>query len=193
MAFDLRPHGGDLDRAVRQRQPDGGARLAELHWPVTDVFGRYFSVADGPAQVWRVGQFCHSVVLGFTLGAAVVIALGQLPNALGLDIPGKATALDSLMTLLAHMREFDSASLGLALATLLVGVVFKRWLPLAGLNDCAGQCQPGGVVLAAGVWACTAGAVVCRKPAALQPVATGSGGHTAPAAQCSGGGDAGGW
>ena len=71
----------------------------------------------------------HSVVLGFTLGAAVVIALGQLPNALGLDIPGKATALDSLMTLLAHMREFDSASLGLALATLLVGVVFKRWLP----------------------------------------------------------------
>ena len=70
----------------------------------------------------------HSVVLGFTLGAAVVIALGQLPNALGLDIPSKATALDSLLTLLAHVREFDRASLGLALATLLVGVVFKRWL-----------------------------------------------------------------
>ena len=71
----------------------------------------------------------HSVVLGFTLGAAVVIALGQLPNALGLDIPSRATALDSLLTLLAHVREFDRASLGLALATLLVGVVFKRWLP----------------------------------------------------------------
>jgi SulP family sulfate permease len=27
----------------------------------------------------------HSVVLGFTLGAAVVIAVGQLPNLLGLD------------------------------------------------------------------------------------------------------------
>ena len=71
----------------------------------------------------------HSVVLGFTLGAAVVIALGQLPNALGLDIPSRATALDSLLTLLAHVREFDRASLVLALATLLVGVVFKRWLP----------------------------------------------------------------
>ena len=71
----------------------------------------------------------HSVVLGFTLGAAVVIALGQLPNALGLDIPSKATALDSLLTLLAHVREFDRASLGLAFATLLVGIVLKRWLP----------------------------------------------------------------
>ena len=34
----------------------------------------------------------HSVVLGFTLGAAVVIALGQLPNLLGLDLPSQATA-----------------------------------------------------------------------------------------------------
>jgi MFS superfamily sulfate permease-like transporter len=35
----------------------------------------------------------HSVVLGFTLGAAVVIAVGQLPNLLGLDLPSQATAL----------------------------------------------------------------------------------------------------
>ncbi len=31
----------------------------------------------------------HSVVLGFTLGAAVVIALGQLPNLLGLVLPSR--------------------------------------------------------------------------------------------------------
>ena len=38
----------------------------------------------------------HAVVLGFTLGAAVVIALGQLPNLLGLEVPpsnGRACAL----------------------------------------------------------------------------------------------------
>ena len=48
-----------------------------------------------------------------------------------------------------------------------------------------------GVVLAAGVWPCPTGAGVCPKPAALQPVATGSGSHTPPAAQRRGGGDAG--
>ena len=41
----------------------------------------------------------HSVVLGFTLGAAVVIAIGQMPNLLGLDLPSQATALDSFMML----------------------------------------------------------------------------------------------
>ena len=71
----------------------------------------------------------HSVVVGFTLGAAVVIALGQLPNVLGVDVPGKATALDSLLTLLRHVRDFDPASLGLGVGTVLVGVALKLWLP----------------------------------------------------------------
>ena len=71
----------------------------------------------------------HSVVVGFTLGAAVVIALGQLPNVLGVDVPGKATALDSLLTLLRHVRDFDPASLGLGVGTVLLGVALKLWLP----------------------------------------------------------------
>ncbi|PNB76556.1 SulP family inorganic anion transporter, partial [Pseudomonas sp. FW305-BF6] len=53
----------------------------------------------------------HSVVLGFTLGAAVVIAIGQLPNLLGLDVPNQATALNSLMMLLNHLGEVDKPSL----------------------------------------------------------------------------------
>ena len=71
----------------------------------------------------------HSVVLGFTLGAAVVIALGQLPNMLGIDVPGKATALDSLMALLSHVRDVDPASLMLGVGTLLAGALLKLWRP----------------------------------------------------------------
>lgn len=71
----------------------------------------------------------HSVVLGFTLGAAVVIAIGQLPNLLGLDLPAKATALASLMDLLNHLRAVDKPSLLLGLATVAVGVVLKQLLP----------------------------------------------------------------
>jgi SulP family sulfate permease len=71
----------------------------------------------------------HSVVLGFTLGAAVVIALGQLPNLLGLDLPSQATAINSLLALLEHAGEWDRASLILGLGTLLVGALLKSLVP----------------------------------------------------------------
>ncbi|WP_454844203.1 SulP family inorganic anion transporter [Pseudomonas lini] len=71
----------------------------------------------------------HSVVLGFTLGAAVVIAIGQLPNLLGLDVPNQATALNSLVLLFSHLSEVDKPSLVLGLATVVVGIVLKLLLP----------------------------------------------------------------
>ena len=71
----------------------------------------------------------HSVVLGFTLGAAVVIAIGQLPNLLGLDLPSKATALGSAMDLLRHLGAVDNPSLALGAATVVVGVLLKQLLP----------------------------------------------------------------
>ncbi|WP_192552642.1 SulP family inorganic anion transporter [Pseudomonas sp. IzPS59] len=71
----------------------------------------------------------HSVVLGFTLGAAVVIAIGQLPNLLGLDLPAKATALASLMDLLRHLGAVDKPSLVLGVATVVLGALLKQWLP----------------------------------------------------------------
>lgn len=71
----------------------------------------------------------HSVVLGFTLGAAVVIALGQLPNLLGLDLPNQATALNSLTSLLEHLDAVDKPSLLLGLGTLIVGLGLKLLAP----------------------------------------------------------------
>ncbi|BCQ58296.1 hypothetical protein PBOI14_00460 [Pseudomonas sp. Boi14] len=69
----------------------------------------------------------HSVVLGFTLGAAVVIALGQLPNLLGLELPNQATALNSLSQLLQHLGEVDRPSLLLGLGTLALGSPSSCW------------------------------------------------------------------
>ncbi|MFJ7146004.1 sodium-independent anion transporter [Pseudomonas protegens] len=71
----------------------------------------------------------HSVVLGFTLGAAAVIALGQLPNLLGLDLPNQATALNSLTSLLEHLDAVDKPSLLLGLGTLIVGLGLKLLAP----------------------------------------------------------------
>lgn len=71
----------------------------------------------------------HSVVLGFTLGAAVVIALGQLPNLLGIELLSQATALKTLQDLLSHAGEIDLPALTLGLATLLLGLLLKLWRP----------------------------------------------------------------
>ncbi|VVO14142.1 SulP family inorganic anion transporter [Pseudomonas fluorescens] len=71
----------------------------------------------------------HSVVLGFTLGAAVVIALGQLPNLLGLDLPSQATALNSLLSLINHIGALDKPSLALGVGTLVLGIILKLLLP----------------------------------------------------------------
>lgn len=71
----------------------------------------------------------HSVVLGFTLGAAVVIALGQLPNLLGLDVASQSTALKSLTTLLELRGQIDQPSLILGLLTLTLGATLKYLLP----------------------------------------------------------------
>jgi SulP family sulfate permease len=56
----------------------------------------------------------HSVVLGFTLGAAVVIALGQLPNLLGLDLPSQATAISFMALFSISVSGPTSLALGLA-------------------------------------------------------------------------------
>ncbi|ALD98380.1 SulP family inorganic anion transporter [Pseudomonas syringae] len=71
----------------------------------------------------------HSVVLGFTLGAAVVIALGQMPNLLGIDLPSQTTALKSVSAVLEHLREVDLSSLMLGLLTLALGIGLKLLVP----------------------------------------------------------------
>ena len=71
----------------------------------------------------------HSVVLGFTLGAAIVIALGQVPNLLGLDLPSQATALNALSNLVLHLQEFQGPALLVALATLGVALLVRRLWP----------------------------------------------------------------
>ncbi|RWU26945.1 SulP family inorganic anion transporter [Pseudomonas alkylphenolica] len=71
----------------------------------------------------------HAVVLGFTLGAAVVIALGQLPNLMGMDLPSKATALKTLGGLLEHAGDVDWPSVSLGLGTLILGIALKLLRP----------------------------------------------------------------
>lgn len=72
----------------------------------------------------------QSVVLGFTLGAALVIALGQVPNLLGLAPPeGRATAWQSALALAGHLGEAHGPSLTVAGVSLGVSILARMLAP----------------------------------------------------------------
>ncbi|WP_103103113.1 SulP family inorganic anion transporter [Pseudomonas sp. LFM046] len=72
----------------------------------------------------------QSVVLGFTLGAALVIALGQVPNLLGLGgLEGRATAWQSAAELAGHVRNLDVPSMLVAALTLGISILVRSLWP----------------------------------------------------------------
>ena len=71
----------------------------------------------------------HSVVIGFTAGAAVVIAVSQLQNLLGLSLHTKGTFTDNGWQVLRHLGDANLYSLTVGLTTLVTCVLIKKLLP----------------------------------------------------------------
>ncbi|WP_070971028.1 SulP family inorganic anion transporter [Vibrio sonorensis] len=71
----------------------------------------------------------HSVVLGFTAGAAVVIGVSQLKHVLGLAYPSEQTAWLNLQQFFSHISEFQFNELMIAVITIVTCIAVKRFLP----------------------------------------------------------------
>ena len=71
----------------------------------------------------------HSVVVGFTAGAGVIIAVSQLKNVFGVPIPPGESFLHTLVDLAKELPQTNFYVLSIALSTLLVSFLFKRYLP----------------------------------------------------------------
>ncbi|OYD25610.1 SulP family inorganic anion transporter [Oceanimonas baumannii] len=71
----------------------------------------------------------QSVVIGFTAGAAVVIASSQLPALFGIAIEKNGGVTGTWWQLLHHLGEVNYYSLSVALFTVAVCVTVKRWRP----------------------------------------------------------------
>jgi sulfate permease, SulP family len=84
--------------------------------------------------VMRLGSLVnfvsHTVVVGFTAGAAVLIAVSQVKNFFGLPmIPRGASAAQVLMALWQHVADINPYTTAVASATVLISVACKRWAP----------------------------------------------------------------
>lgn len=73
----------------------------------------------------------ESVVLGFTAGIAIVIFVGQWPNFFGLDAPGGEHFAEKLTALVGALPTLDLSTTLLALASVLVIVIWPR-IPALG-------------------------------------------------------------
>lgn len=76
-----------------------------------------------------VNFISHSVVTGFTAGAAILIASNQLKHFTGLTIPRGASFTDTWTTALTQVASIDPGIFSVSLFTLLLGVAVKSWLP----------------------------------------------------------------
>jgi SulP family sulfate permease len=83
----------------------------------------------------RLGGFIrhipHPVILGFSAGIAAIIFASQLRELFGLSLSGKEPGplLDKLSALLEAAPTANPAAIGVALATLVIILLLRRWKP----------------------------------------------------------------
>jgi SulP family sulfate permease len=89
-----------------------------------------FQLMLGIARLGVLVNFVsHTVVIGFTAGAAILIATSQLKNVLGVPIPSGDTFLHTWSDLIAALPQTNFYALSIALVTLIVAIGFKKYLP----------------------------------------------------------------
>jgi len=124
-----------------------------------------FQLAMGLARLGSLVNFIsHTVIVGFTAGAALLIAASQIKNFLGLAVPRGAEFHETLLYAAEHLGEAHLWVVVVGLATLAAGLLSRRYVPrmpymivamvvgsvvAAALNHVLGAAQTGIVTLGA--------------------------------------------
>jgi SulP family sulfate permease len=107
----------------------GSAHYVSLALTLTFLVG-LIQITMGFAKLGTLVNFIsHSVVTGFTAGAAILIATNQVKHFTGLTIPRGSSFTDTWSLVLTHTSDIQAGVFVAGLATLLLGIVVKRWLP----------------------------------------------------------------
>ncbi|KAA6187329.1 SulP family inorganic anion transporter [Thiohalocapsa marina] len=88
-------------------------------------------LALGLARMGALVNFIsHSVVVGFTAGAALLIAAKQLKHFFGVEMDSGGHFHDILIQFGSHLLDINPYAAAVAFATLAIGIAVKRWLPV---------------------------------------------------------------
>ncbi|MCB1743548.1 MAG: SulP family inorganic anion transporter, partial [Gammaproteobacteria bacterium] len=118
-----------LFSTLSQFAEPGSAEYVSLALTLTLMVG-VVQVILGIARFGAVVNFIsHSVVVGFTAGAGVLIAVSQVKHFLGIQMPGGLNFYEVALHLGSNVHQVDIATTVVGLVTLLVGIVSRRAFP----------------------------------------------------------------
>jgi SulP family sulfate permease len=107
----------------------GSADYVRLALTLTLMVG-IIELAFGLARLGALVNFIsHSVVIGFTAGAAILIATSQIKHFLGVDIPRGSHFHETLLAAAGHFADINPYVAAVGLSTLVSGILAKRYLP----------------------------------------------------------------
>lgn len=107
----------------------GSADFVRLVLTMTFMVG-VMQLAMGLARLGTLVNFIsHTVVIGFTAGAALLIIASQVKNFFGIHIPHGTMFFRIFGTLFTHVTEIQPYVVLVGLATLLSGIVTRKLMP----------------------------------------------------------------
>jgi SulP family sulfate permease len=115
--------------SVSPYAPPGSPEFISLVLTLTFLTG-VFQLALGLARMGVLVNFIsHTVVIGFTAGAALLIAGSQIKNFFGVDIPRGTPFFQTLELFALQVGSINYYVLAVSLTTLGVGILTKRYVP----------------------------------------------------------------
>jgi SulP family sulfate permease len=86
----------------------------------------FFQFTMGLLRMGKLVNFVsHSVIIGFTAGAGVLISFKQIKYVFGVDIPQGSSVLETFQYLFQNLSEINGYVLLVALGTLLIALLIK--------------------------------------------------------------------
>jgi SulP family sulfate permease len=113
-----------LSTLIQLAQP-GSDHYLQLAFFLALMVG-LIQIVMGLARLGSLLNFVsHSVILGFTAGAAVLIGFKQIPNLLGLNLEKTSIFVESLAQIVSHIHETHIITFALGLGTVAVIVALR--------------------------------------------------------------------
>ena len=95
------------------------------------LFAGIYQFVFGLARLGSLVNFVsHTVVIGFTAGAAILIATSQLKHVLGIKIPAGHSFTDAWLFVIENLGHINYTVFSVALVTLVVALLIKKFVPV---------------------------------------------------------------
>ena len=115
--------------AVSSHADPGSKEFIEYALTITFLAGVYQLVFAFARLGVLVNFVSHTVVIGFTAGAALLIATSQMKQVLGIDIPRGESFIGTWLNIFQHLPNINGFVFLIAMLTLAIAMLIKKWRP----------------------------------------------------------------